>query len=55
VSINSRSLGSPVRDLPDFVLDDAGRTEVIEILLKTLRSVYAFPDVAKDMDRAIRA
>ena len=42
-------------DLPDIVLDDAGRAEVIDTLLQKIGGIYVFPDVAKDMERAIRA
>jgi retinol-binding protein 3 len=49
------AIAQPAADIPDFVLDDAGRAAVIDTLLEKLGSVYVFPDVAKNMDSAIRA
>lgn len=36
-------------------LDDAGRTAVIEGLIKQINRVYIYPDVAKKMEEAIKA
>jgi retinol-binding protein 3 len=49
------AVAQPTADLPDIVLDDAVRAEVIDALLQKLGGIYVFPDVAKDMDGAIRA
>jgi hypothetical protein len=40
---------------PDFVLDEGGRAAVIDALLKKLDGIYVFPEVARDMAKAIRA
>jgi hypothetical protein len=40
---------------PGDALDNAARSAVIDELIKKLNSVYAFPDMAKRMEQAIRA
>lgn len=40
---------------PDMTLDAAARAEVIDGALKALSEGYVFPDVAKQMEQAIRA
>ena len=49
------AIAQPASNSPDILLDDAARTRVIDELLKKIGSVYIFPDVAQNMERAIRA
>lgn len=39
---------------PEAKLDAAARTQVIESILKKVNELYVFPDVAKEMEKAIR-
>ncbi len=49
------AVAQPASNSPDLLLDDAVRSTVIDELLNKLRSVYIFPDMAKQMEKAIRA
>jgi len=50
VSTFAQSRGSE----PDIIIDAATRLQVIEITLKQLNDNYVFPEVAKQIDIAIR-
>jgi hypothetical protein len=39
---------------PDFTIDAATRTQVIDTILKRLNDSYVFPEVAKKMEQALR-
>ena len=43
------------QDQPDLTLHAATRAEVIEGVLKSLNDSYVFPDVAKQMEKSVRA
>ena len=45
----------PPEEQADSVLDDAARKEAITGTLRLLNDLYVFPDVAREMERAIRA
>jgi C-terminal processing protease CtpA/Prc len=52
---SSQAQGPFERAQPDITMTAAMRTEVIEGILKTLKTDYVFPEVAQKMDRAIHA
>lgn len=51
----SLALAQRTNDEPDMTIDAATRTAVIEGVLKKLNDSYVFPEVAKQMEQAIRA
>jgi hypothetical protein len=54
LALSVNSSGLEPADASDRALDDAGRTAVIDGLLQKINSVYVLPDVAKEMEQAIR-
>jgi retinol-binding protein 3 len=50
----SPARGQPRPDQPDRTIDAAARTAVIDGVLKRLNESYVFPDVAKQMEQAVR-
>lgn len=53
LSIDSRA--QQPADRPDMQVDTATRTQVIDELLKQLNEGYVFPEIAKQMETAVRA
>ncbi len=53
-AFNVRAQDSLAPPQPDMTIDAATRTQVIEGALKELAAAYVYPDVAREMDKAIR-
>lgn len=53
-AFNARAQDSLTPPPPDMTIDAATRTQVIEGALKELAAAYVYPDMAREMDKAIR-
>src|SRR5213594_2958541 len=55
VSWPPMSLQEPLRPEPDMPVTAAARTEVIESVIRELKRAYVFPQVADEIETALRA
>src|SRR5689334_5139167 len=53
-ALSAVTAGFAQPEQPDFTIDAAARTQVVDTILKRLNESYVFPDVAKKMEDSIR-
>src|SRR6185369_4261702 len=53
-AISAAAAAFAQQEQPDLTIDAAGRTQVIDGILKRLNDSYVFPDIAKKMEQSIR-